>query len=196
MNLIQSIGAVILIAFVILSNCTYGTVNRTTGRDQFVGTWELELIEIKNPNGDWGHLKDSRFGPDPIGIIIYDSGGNMAVQIMSRNLPSVDILDITSGKVTLEEMRSVIIGYTAYFGTYEVNEREGFVVHLRKGHLFPKRVSIGAKRFFNFIDDRLILTLPSGERRFIWKRINLTNGDRSYLLEVDLRKDLARSKIH
>jgi len=182
MNLIRSIGAVILIALVSSSNSTYGTENSTGGRDRFVGTWELELIEIQKPDGEWSHWKESRFGPDPIGIIIYDSGKNMAVQIMSRNRPSVDSLDITSGKVTLEEMRSVIIGYTAYFGTYEVNEREGFVVHLRKGHLFPKRVSIGAKRFFKFIGDRLILTLPSGERRFIWKRINLTNGDRSYLL--------------
>jgi hypothetical protein len=177
MNLIRLIGPVILIAFVSLSNSTYGTLNRTDGRDQFVGTWELELIEIQKPNGDWGHWNDSRFGPDPIGIIIYDSAGNMAVQIMSRNRPSIDSLDITSGKVTLEEMRSVIIGYTAYFGTYEVNEREGFVIHLRKGHLFPKRVSIGAKRLFKFIGDRLILTLPSGERRLIWKRLNLTNGD-------------------
>jgi hypothetical protein len=101
----------------------------------------------------------------------------MAGQIMGRRRPSVDSSDKTSGKVTPEEIQSVIIGYTAYFGTYKVNEREGYVVHLRRGSLFPKRVGIGAKRFFMFIGDRLILTLPSRERRFIWKRINLTNVD-------------------
>jgi len=171
------IGTVILIAFVSLSNTMYGTASKTAGRDRFVGTWKLELIEIQKPDREWDHWKDSRFGPDPIGIIIYDSAGNMAVQIMGRNRPPVDLSAITSGKATLEEIQSVIIGYTAYFGTYEVNEREGFVVHLRRGHLVPKQVGIGAKRFFKFTGDRLILTLPSREGRLIWKRLNLTNGD-------------------
>ncbi len=177
MNHIRLIGAVILIVFFSSSNSMFGTASMTAGSDRFVGTWELELIEIQKSNGEWSHCKDSRFGPDPIGIIIYDSAGNMAVQILGLNRPSVDHPGITSGEVTLEEIRSVIIGYTAYFGTYEVNEREGFVVHLRRGHLFPKQVGISAKRFFKFTGDRLILTLPSRERRFIWKRINLTNGD-------------------
>ena len=84
------IGTVILISFISSSNITYEVASRTGGRDQFVGTWELELVEIKKPNEDWDHWKDSRFEPDPIGIIIYDSSGNMAVQIMRGNRPSVD----------------------------------------------------------------------------------------------------------
>ena len=172
MNIIRIIGAVILIAFVSSSNFTFGKVNRTTGRDRFVGTWELESIEIQEPNGEWDHWKDGRFGPDPIGLIIYDSSGNMAGQIMARNRPAVDSSEIIAGKVTPEEIRSVIIGYVAYFGTYEVNDKEGYVVHHRRSSLFSKRVGTGAKRFFKFIGDRLILTLPSKVRRFIWKRIN------------------------
>lgn len=128
MNLLRLIGEVILIAFVSSSNSMYGVASRMDGRDQFVGTWELELIEIQKPNGEWGPSKDSRAGPNPIGIIIYDSAGNMAVQIMGSNRPSVDRSAIISGKATLEEMQSVITGYTAYFGTYEVNESEGYVI--------------------------------------------------------------------
>jgi hypothetical protein len=172
MNLIRLIGAVILISFISSSNITHGAASRAGGGDQFVGTWELELIEIQRPNGEWDHWKDGRFGPDPIGIIIYDSIGNMAGQIMARNRPAVDSSEIISGKVTPEEIQSIIIGYVAYFGKYEVNEKEGYVVHHRRGSLFSKRVGTGAKRFFKFIGGRLILTLPSGERRFIWKRIN------------------------
>jgi hypothetical protein len=172
MNIVRLIGAVILVAFASSSNNTYGTTSITDGRDQFVGTWELELIEVHKPNGEWGSSKDSRAGPDPIGIIIYDSAGNMAVQIMGSNRPSVDRSAIISGKATLEEIQSVIIGYTAYFGTYEVNEREGYVVHHRRGHLFPTQVGTDAKRFFKFTGDRLILTLSSRETRLIWKRIN------------------------
>ena len=177
MNLIRLIGAAILIAFISSSNSTYGTASRTGGRDRFVGTWEIELIEIKKPNGEWVHWKDSRFGPDPIGIGIYDPAGNMAVQIMAGNRPAVDSSEIISGKVTPEKIRAVIIGYAAYFGTYEVNEKEGYVVHHRRGSLFSKRVGTGAKRFFKFIDNRLILTIPSSERRFVWRRLNSSNGD-------------------
>ncbi|NIM58379.1 MAG: hypothetical protein GTO16_05465 [Candidatus Aminicenantes bacterium] len=177
MNLIRLIGAFILIALVSTANSMYGVTTRTAGRDRFVGTWELELIEIQQPNGEWEHLKDSRLGPDPIGIIIYDSAGNMAVQIMGNNRPSVDRSAIESGKATLEELQSVILGYTAYFGTYEVNEKEGYVVHHRRGHLGPTQVGTDAKRFFKFTGDRLILTPPPREVRLIWKRVNLTNRD-------------------
>lgn len=195
MNIIRIIGAVILVAFVSSSNSTHGTVNRTTGRERFVGTWELELIEIKNSNGEWIHWKDGRFGPNPIGIGIYDSAGNIAAQIMARNRPAVDSSEIISGKVTPEEIRAVIIGYVAYFGTYKVNEKEGYVVHHRRGSLFSKRVGTDAKRFFKFIGDRLILTTPSRERRFIWRRPNLTNGDEPYITEVEsVRKRLSGLK--
>jgi len=177
MNIIRIIGAVILIAFVSSSNNTYGTANRTTGRDRFIGTWELKLIEILQPSGEWIHWKDGRFGPNPIGIGIYDSAGNMAVQIMASKRPAVDSSEIISDKVPPEKIRAVIIGYVAYFGTYEVNEKEDYVVHHRRGSLFSKRVGTSAKRFFKFIDNRLILTIPSRERRFIWRRLNSSNGD-------------------
>lgn len=177
MNLIRLIGAVILIAFFSSLNSTHGTANRMGGKDQFIGTWQLELIEIYKPNGEWDHWKDGRFGPDPIGVIFYDSSGMMAGQVMARNRPAVDSSEIISGKVPSEDIRSVIIGYVAYFGTYEVNEKEGYVVHHRKGSLFSRRVGTDAKRFFKFVSDRLILTIPSGERRFIWKRLNRKNED-------------------
>ena len=93
---------------------------------------------------------------------------------MGSNRPSVDRSAIESGKATLEEIQSVINSYIAYFGTYEVNEREGYVVHHRRGHLGPTQVGTDAKRFFKFTGDRLILTPQSREARLIWKRINLT----------------------
>lgn len=143
------------------------------------------MIEIQQPDGEWGSSKDSRAGSDPIGIIIYDSAGNMEVQIMGSNRPSVDHSAIISGKATLEEIQSIIHGYTAYFGTYELNEREGYVVHHRKGHLDPTQVGTGVKLFFKFKGDRLILISSTREARLIWKRLNLTNGDKSCFLDVD-----------
>ena len=49
-------------------------------REQFIGTWKLVSIESE----------ESRlFGDRPVGILIYDADGNVAVQIMRNPRPSL-----------------------------------------------------------------------------------------------------------
>ena len=63
-------------------------------------------------------------------------------------------------------------GYTTYFGPYEVNAREGYIIHHRTGHLSPDNVGVDAKRFFAFEGDRLTLTVaPQNRNRLTWQRI-------------------------
>ena len=52
--------------------------------ERFVGTWVLDRIETQTESGAWAPAK-TRWGSQPIGILTYDSAGNMAVQIMRRN---------------------------------------------------------------------------------------------------------------
>ncbi|MHA2204100.1 MAG: lipocalin-like domain-containing protein, partial [Candidatus Hodarchaeales archaeon] len=40
-------------------------------------------------------------------------------------------------KSTLEEIKSAYEGFIAYFGTYEINNKEGTVTHHWEGSLFP-----------------------------------------------------------
>ena len=49
----------------------------------FVGTWELASIESPAEAGGWG-LAAVPFAGMPVGVIMYDALGNMAVQITSE----------------------------------------------------------------------------------------------------------------
>jgi hypothetical protein len=89
-------------------------------RDKFIGTWRLLSIQDPNPTAD-------KPDKDPVGYIMYDSTGHMAVQIMWRpDRPKFKAGSQAQG--TPEEIRAAFIGWGAYFGTYEVNEQEGIVI--------------------------------------------------------------------
>jgi hypothetical protein len=145
------------------------TVDGADKEEDFVGTWGLERIEQRDDDGQWTQ-SSSRLGPPTVGYLMYDSGGNMAVQIMRTDQPrfASDVRD----EVTPDEAKAALQGYVAYFGTYSVDGEEGSVTHHRIGNLVPNRVGVDAKRFYSFQGDRLTLTIPSGDVRLIWGRIN------------------------
>ena len=154
---------------------TWSQVATPEDRDKFVGTWTLEAIEVLGEAGNWeratapiGDAFVDRIGKDPLGYIMYDSAGNMAVQIMRRDrrrLASDDLAQVAS-----EEIKTAFLGYAAYFGTYEVNENEGVVTHHRKGNIVPNLVGTAAKRFYIFEGDTLTL-MAARDSRLRWKRI-------------------------
>ena len=116
--------------------------------EQFVGTWRLVSTEHRDSNGSLHYP----YGQNPIGILMYDSDGHMSVQIMRRGRPAIVAID--SG--TPEESRAAFGGYAAYFGTYDINEQEGSVVHHLEASLLPW-VGGDQKRLFVFSGDRLTL---------------------------------------
>jgi hypothetical protein len=136
--------------------------------EDFVGTWNLESIEGKDESGEWVPDQD-RFGADPVGYITYDSGGHMSVQIMSGDRRPFSVDD--RREIPPKEAKNALLGFTAYFGTYTVDEEDKSVTHHRIGHIIPNKVTVDVKRFYQFHDDRLSLTLPSGDRRLTWRRL-------------------------
>lgn len=142
----------------------------TSAQEQFVGSWELVSIESRGSDGEWAPAQ-GRLGAHPMGMIIYDEAGHMAVQIMSTERPAFSSSDLSER--TVEELAGAIAGYVAYFGTYEVDERQRFVIHHRQGHLRPDQVGVEAKRFFEFANDELTLTVaPARNTRLTWRRIS------------------------
>jgi hypothetical protein len=167
--------SIVIIALLVLtSNLTVLTagVSKKGGasaQEQFVGTWELVSIESRGSDGEWAPA-EGRLGAHPMGMIIYDAAGHMAVQIMSPERPTFSSNDLSER--TAEELAGAIAGYVAYFGTYDVDEGEGFVIHHREGHLRPNQVMVDAKRFFEFAGNELTLTVaPAREVRLTWRRI-------------------------
>jgi Lipocalin-like domain len=135
----------------------------TKGEDakRFVGTWRL--VSIESATGG------ASSGSHPIGLIYYDDKGNMAVQIM----PDRDRPKWKAGESpTPEQAKETLSGYTAYFGTYTVDETARTVTHHRQGSLTASGVGVDLVRNYELAPgDRLILTpVESPSTHLTWER--------------------------
>jgi hypothetical protein len=142
-------------------------------KERFFGTWKLVSWKIKDANGE---LIDSPLGPDPLGWIMYQPEGHMCVALMRPDRPKFASDNLT--EATPEEVETAFEGYISYCGSYEVNERERFVIHSLQLSSFPNLVGTEQKRFFEFAGDQLILETPPitvlGEaqvHRLIWQHL-------------------------
>ncbi|HSB12370.1 MAG TPA: lipocalin-like domain-containing protein [Blastocatellia bacterium] len=132
--------------------------------ERFVGAWRLVVFQEETPTREVIYP----YGEDPIGLLIYDASGRMAVQIMKR-----DRAPLSSGdwkNIPADEIIATLEGLTAFFGSYEVDEPNRIVTHHVEGHVLPGSVGKALQREFAFVDDRLILR-PSPNRMLIWERI-------------------------
>ena len=131
---------------------------------RFSGAWRLVRFEEDKPDGEVVYP----YGKDALGLLIYDSSGRMSVQIMKRDRAPFASTDWQ--RVPAEEVKKTIQDFTAFFGTYEVEEANQVVVHYVEGHVLPESVGKQLRREFAFSGDVLILK-PSPNRRVIWQRI-------------------------
>jgi hypothetical protein len=122
--------------------------------EHFVGVWRLVSFETTLADGSTGYP----YGQKPVGRLIYDRVGRMAVQIMDPGRPA--FVSGNLGEGTPEEVKPAFDGCLAYFGTYAVNEQERFIVHKMLASLFPNWSGQELKRFYEFTGSRLVLTTP------------------------------------
>lgn len=141
---------------------------------RLVGTWKLVAIEERDASGKVVVPLD--FGADAVGILTYDASGHMAAQAGRRGRPRLETEDVH--RAPAEQAKAAFTGYAAYFGTYEVNERERIVIHHVEGSLLPNWEGGDQRRKFTFAGDKLILEPPAfqaqGEkraRRLTWQRV-------------------------
>jgi hypothetical protein len=126
---------------------------------RLVGTWRLVSITESQ-------LQQYR-GEHPTGLLYYDDTGHMAVQIMpSRERPKyADTLP------TPEEARDAVLGYTAYFGTYTVDEGNQTVTHHRTGNINPGGLGDFVRRYQFLSEDMLVLMPVESRAGLTWERI-------------------------
>lgn len=130
-------------------------------RKPFIGSWRLVSIE--------GGNNPTARGSKPTGIIMYDAHGNMAVQIQpDRQRPTY------TGTPSLEQMAERMRGYTAYFGTYAIDEKAGTVTHHRQGMLDSGAIDF-VRRFELAADGNRITLTPVGgtgtPTHLTWERV-------------------------
>ena len=140
--------------------------------EQFHGTWRLLACE-----GRWSDGRVSfPYGEKPDGILLYDGKGIFAGQIMAPGRPCFATGNLLKG--SNDEVRAAFEGYVAYYGSYDVDESEGLMIHQVEGSFFPNWIGERQIRKFEFTDNgRLQLsTMPiKGSRAdltvvLLWER--------------------------
>ncbi|MBM3771104.1 MAG: lipocalin-like domain-containing protein [Acidimicrobiia bacterium] len=154
-----------------------GGASAGADRARFPGAYELVTVEILDPaSGRW----IASPGYNSNGYIIYAETGHMGVQIQPK------VRERFGGAIpTGDEAIEALRGYTAYFGSFTVNdkERDKFVVHKRFGQINPGG-DVEVRRYYDFETTpngsvRLILTPPPADgggkdkarRRLVWQRM-------------------------
>ena len=129
-------------------------------RKAFVGTWRL--ISITGGNTPAARGK-------PTGLIIYDTHGNMAAQIQPDRQRQT-----YTGTPTAEQLADRARGYTAYFGTYTIDEKASVVTHHRQGQLDSGAVDFVRKFELTDGGNRIVLTPVGGTgpaSKLTWERV-------------------------
>ena len=133
---------------------------------RFAGAWTL--VKIERFDGD-GELLAPPI-EDRVGYIIYDPSGYMGVTIMQP-----DRRPYAGNQRTPEEGLATYSTYSSYFGTFTVNEAEGYLTHHLEGSLNTRGAGSDYQRFYTFSGNRLTLQPPAGDNgnktELTWERL-------------------------
>ena len=126
------------------------------------GTWRL--LETKND----GHVRPER-GARPLGLITYHESGWMSAQIQPDRPP----IRMVGAEPTAQEAVAALLGYTAYFGSFSVDETMKIITHRRLGSVTPgweqKRDYLRAYTFEG--PDRVMLRPLGNRNSLLWERL-------------------------
>lgn len=163
-TLVLGLGTVLSILAALASTGSAQGKSQEELRKPFVGSWRLVSIEGGPENA-------ANRGAKPTGIIMYDAQGYMNVQI-TPDRPRPQFTGTPTPAQALEAMR----GYTAYWGTYTIDEKNQTVTHHRLGHLDGGIVDYVRKFELKDGGTRVVLTPISGgttnpPNHLTWERV-------------------------
>jgi lipocalin-like protein len=123
-------------------------------QNSLVGTWKLQAFESQSAAGEISEP----FGGEAHGLLMYDSHGRMSVILMRADRPMFVSSDPARG--TPDEIRAAFEGFSAYYGTYNIDATCGTVTHHVEANSFPNWVGTDQRRFFTLSGRRLTLQAP------------------------------------
>lgn len=142
-------------------------------KDKFIGEWTLISMTNEKSDGTITYPNSQNVK----GLLSYSEKNTMSAQLGSLDRNKFVSNDFRFG--TNEEIITAFNGYISYFGTYEINEEKQYIIHHIEMSLFPNWIGTKVKRFFEFIDDSLILRATAISENGIsviptltWKRRN------------------------
>jgi hypothetical protein len=144
--------------------------------DQLAGAWRLVSVETMRPSGE---VVYPFYGKHPEGLLVYEPGGWMSVQMVSDPQPTVPATDSRQAFLAApaSEKVAAIDGYYAYYGTWSVDPSGGTVTHHIRQSLYPGERGEEVVRRLSIEGNRLTLVAKAHEmgedheRRFLWERL-------------------------
>lgn len=130
-----------------------------------IGTWELVSWKHRQKDGSTSYP----MGETPVGLLIYDTLGNVSIQIMDDFRPTFE-----SGfkQTSLEELKSVYQTYSAMFGQYTVDASNKSIGIQVRAITNPNYLSSELTRYYEIKDDTLTLSLDKKRTNStVWKRV-------------------------
>jgi hypothetical protein len=140
---------------------------RAATNDGILGAWSLVSFDVDEGTGK----HKPRFGPDPVGYLIYSANARMAAVLAGTHRPALKSPD---GAAASEKDRTeALLNFLAYAGRYEV--RGDRVFHHVEVSVFTNLMGTTLERQFDLKGDTLtIRTLPpeiwNGSNVLVWKR--------------------------
>ena len=151
--------AAIAVALLIACGETVGDASMQIGpsaRAQVLGAWQLESRTVRAANGE--SLLDPVLGSQPLGRLFYDASGHMMLQMMRQD--RAQAISVPSNPTDSNNPR-IVLGYDAYFGTFQLNAPAGTITHHVEGSLFPEDLGKDFVRRFTLDGDTLTLSFTS-----------------------------------
>ena len=127
---------------------------------ELVGMWKLEAISL---NGKVHPLR----GAKPSGFLFYTATGEMSAMIQ----PDRPLLQRAGAETSGPEAQAALKGFTAYFGTFTLDEKAKIVTHNRIANVQPG-AGQEAKRSYQFLPfDRLVSGGLHSGQRLVWEKV-------------------------
>jgi len=140
---------------------------KAASNEGIIGAWSLVTFDVDEGKG----TQKPRFGPDPVGYLIYSANARMAAVLAGTRRPELRSPD---GTAASQAQRSeALLNFLAYAGRYEV--RGDRVFHHVEVSVFTNLMGTTLERQFQIQGDTLtIRTLPpeiwGSSNVLVWKR--------------------------
>lgn len=152
-----------------------GRTSAVAERKKFIGVWKLTSgVATDEVTGQVRYP----WGENPVGRLVYDEAGRVFAQLMNRGRRPVGGIPNQGAATAIaassaEEMREMLTGFNAYFGTFDIDEPSRTVIHHVQSALIPSWVGSDQRRKYEFSGrDQLIIlnTASQVAYRLVWDR--------------------------
>ena len=144
-------------------------------REKFIGVWKL--MSGMSTHEVTGEVRYP-WGKNPVGRLSYDEAGRVFAQLMNPGRRSVGGMSNRGAAAAIadasaEDMREMLTGFNAYFGTFDVDEPARTVIHHLQSALIPSWVGTDQRRKYEFSGSNQLIMFNTASQeayRLVWQR--------------------------